>query len=373
MVWSSFRRPDTSRPVAHGATAPLLYDASVRRLARLTAVTLALGACSTTAQEPSAGNGEVAATIGDRHVTIEELDARWQSINPAEHAQAMRTLYEGRRSALDGIIADALLEAESATRGVTPDELLAQETATRAQPVSDAEVVAFFNENPSQMQGRSLELMRPAIRSFLEDQRELDARDDFLSELRAGGPSVEVLLDPQRHEIALTDADPAIGNPDALVTLVEFSDFQCPYCEAVTHTLRQLRENYTESIRIVWKDFPLTQIHPDAFRAAEAGHCADEQGRFWEIHDVLFANQDALDDASLKAHAAGLGLDTAVFDTCLDESRYGTRVRAGMDIGTGLGVDSTPMIFVNGRQLSGAQPYDVFAAMIDDELERAGR
>ena len=345
----------------------------MRRLASLTLVTLALSACSTGAQESSDGDGQVAATVGDRNVTVEELDARWRSVNPAEHSEAVRALYDGRRTALDGIIADALLDAEAAARGVSADELLAEETAARMQPVSDAEVAAFFNDNPDQMQGRTLEVMRGVIRSFLEGQREVDARQAFVAELRAAGPAVAVLLDPPRHEIALTDADPAVGDPDAPVTLVEFSDFQCPFCASAAVTLRQLRENYAGSLRMVWKDFPLTQIHPNAFRAAEAGHCASEQGRFWEIHDVLFANQDALDDASLKAHAAELGLDTALFDACLDDSRYGARVRAGMDVGTGLGVNATPTIFINGRELSGAHPYDVFAAIIDDELARAGR
>ena len=352
---------------------PLRYDAFMRLLARLTLVTLTLGACSAMAQEPPGGDGQVAATIRGRTITIEELDARWRSVNPAAQAEAVRALYDGRRAALDSIIADALLEAEADARGVTPDELITEETAARAQPVSDAEVVAFFNNNGNQIQGRPLELMRDAIRSFLENQREVDARQAFVAELRSAGPAVAVLLDPPRQRIALTDADPAIGNPDAPATLVEFSDFQCPYCAAAAHTLHQLRENYGDAIRMVWKDYPLTDIHPNAFRAAEASHCAHEQGRFWEIHDVLFANQDALDDPSLKAHAAGLGLDTVEFDACLDDSRYSARVRAGMDFGNGLGVNATPTIFINGRELSGAQPYEVFAAIIDDELARAGR
>ena len=343
------------------------------RLARLTLVMLMFGTGSATAQEPSAGAEPVAATIGDRTITVAELDARWRSVNPAEHAQAVRALYDGRRSALDGLIAEALLEAEAAERGVTTDELLAQDSAARVQPVSDTEVVAFFNNNGNQMQGRPLELMRDAIRSFLEGQREVDARQTFVAELRAAGPAVAVLLDPLRQEIPVTDADPAIGSPDAPVTLVEFSDFQCPYCAAAADTLRQIREHYGDALRVVWKDFPLTDIHPNAFQAAEAGHCASEQGRFWEIHDVLFANQTALDDASLKAHAAGLGLDTAEFDACLDDSRHSARVRGGMDLGTGVGVSATPTTFINGRELNGAHPYDVFAAIIDDELARAGR
>lgn len=341
----------------------------------LAVLALALGACTATAQElaPAPADGQPAATFGDREITVEEIDARWRSVNPAEHFQAVQTLYDGRRTALDGIIADALVEAAAAARGVTPDELLAEETAARVRPVTDAEAVAFFNANRNQMQGRPLEVMQSAIRNFLQDQQAADARQAFVAELRATGPAVAVFLNPPRQEIALTEADPAIGNPDAAVTLVEFSDFECPFCAAAAPTLKQLRENYGDQIRLVWKDFPLTQIHPNAYRAAEAGHCAREQGGFWEFHDVLFANQQALDDASLKVHAAGIGLDTAAFDACLDSSRYGDRVRTGMDMGTMLGVSATPTVFINGRAVSGAQPYEVFTAIIDEELARVGQ
>jgi protein-disulfide isomerase len=124
-------------------------------------------------------------------------------------------------------------------------------------------------------------------------------------------------------------------------------------------------------VRIVWKDFPLTSIHPQAFKAAEAGQCAREQGKFWDLHDRLFANQQALQPDALKKHAADSGLDAAKFNACLDTAKYGDRVQEQMGIGTRLGVSSTPAVFVNGRLVNGAQPYDVFTTIIDEELERA--
>jgi protein-disulfide isomerase len=352
------------------------------RFSLLALLTLALGACAATAQEPApgdtpspktSGGGQPAATFGNRAISLEEIDARWRSVNPADHFQAAQALYDGRRAALDGIIADALLEATAAARGVTPTELLAEEIAARVRSVSDAEVAAFFNSNRNLMQGRPLEVMQSGIRNFLQDQQAADARQTFVDELRASGPLVAVLLDAPRQEIALSEFDPAIGSLDAPVTLVEFSDFECPFCAEAAPTLKRLLDAYGDRIRMVWKDFPLTQIHPNAYRAAEAAHCASAQDGFWAFHDVLFANQQSLDDASLKAHAAGLGLDTVAFDVCLDASYYGDRVRAGMDMGTRLGVNSTPTVFINGRALSGAQPYDVFAAVIDEELARASQ
>jgi protein-disulfide isomerase len=154
------------------------------------------------------------------------------------------------------------------------------------------------------------------------------------------------------------------------VTLIEFSDFQCPFCRSVAPTLKQIRDRYGDKVRIVWKDFPLTQIHPQAFKAGEAAHCAGDQGKFWEYHDQLFGHQSALNPSDLKRSAAALSLNTATVDQCLDSSKHAERVRDGVSLGTGLGVNSTPTVYVNGRVLSGAQPLEAFVALIDEELAR---
>lgn len=120
----------------------------------------------------------------------------------------------------------------------------------------------------------------------------------------------------------------------------------------------------------MWKDFPLTSIHPEAFKASEAAHCAGDQGKYWEYHDRLFIDQRALQPPALKQHAAALGLDAAAFETCLDSGKYTQRVQAGLDTGTRLGIESTPTIFINGRQVSGAQPFEVFQSIVEDELQR---
>ena len=123
----------------------------------------------------------------------------------------------------------------------------------------------------------------------------------------------------------------------------------------------------------MWKDFPLTSIHPQAFKASEAAHCAAEQGKYWEYHDTLFANQRALQVDALKKHAADAGMDAGAFSTCLDSGKYTDRVRAGLEAGTQLGVESTPTVFINGRVVTGAQPIEAFTAVIDEELARAGK
>jgi protein-disulfide isomerase len=138
-------------------------------------------------------------------------------------------------------------------------------------------------------------------------------------------------------------------------------------------TLKKIRADYGDRVRLVWKDFPLTNIHPEAFKAAEAGNCAREQGRFWEYHDRLFGNQQALGIDALKQYAAETGLNTTQFNQCLDTAKYSSRVQDHVAVGSQLGVSSTPTVYVNGRAVSGAQPYETFAAVIDEELERASR
>jgi protein-disulfide isomerase len=214
-------------------------------------------------------------------------------------------------------------------------------------------------------------VMAPAISRYLEEQRRNEARSALVVELRKGAPALRVMIDAPRHTVSLAPTDPALGASAAPVTIVEFSDFQCPFCQRVAPTLKRVRETYGDKVRIVWKDFPLTQIHPQAFKAGEAGHCAAEQGKFWEYHDRLFANQQALQLDDLKKYAADLGLDAARFNACVDSSKYGDRVREGVSQGSRLGVNSTPTVYVNGRLLSGAQPYETFVAVIDEELSRS--
>jgi protein-disulfide isomerase len=254
---------------------------------------------------------------------------------------------------------------------MSAEDYEAAELKARMKPVGEADVVTFYQSNINQMQGRSLEVMAPAIRRYLQDQSSETARASLIADLRKSGPEVRVLFDAPRHTVEVTADDPSIGSASAPVTLVEFSDFQCPFCQRVAPTLKQVKQTYGDKVRIVWKDFPLTQIHPQAFKAGEAAHCAADQGKFWEYHDRLFANQQQLMPADLKKHATDLGLDSKAFDSCLDSSKYGERVRDGVAEGSRLGVNSTPMIYINGRALSGAQPYEVFASVIDEELSKS--
>jgi len=342
----------------------------MKRALLLTAA-VSLFACKPAPAQQAASSAEAAARVGDRVITAKEIDDRWRTLDPTGHSEAAQKSYDGRRGALDAIVADMLIAEAAKKKGQTPEAYTDAEMKARLKPVNEADVVTFYQANINQMQGRSLEAMAPAIRRYLQDQQGELARASFIADLRKAGPEVRVLFDAPRYTIEVTADDPSIGAQSAPVTIVEFSDFQCPFCQRVEPTLKQVREKYGDKVRLVWKDFPLTQIHPQAFKAGEAAHCAGDQGKYWEYHDRLFANQQALQPADLKKHAADLGMDAAAFGSCLDSSKYGERVRDGVAEGSRLGVNSTPTIFINGRRFSGAQPYEVFVAAIDEELGRA--
>jgi len=168
------------------------------------------------------------------------------------------------------------------------------------------------------------------------------------------------------------EGSPISGAPDALVTLVEFSDYQCPFCSRAHATIQQVQRDYGSRLRVVMKEFPLTTIHPMARGAALAALAAGAQGKYWEMHDKLFANQRALDPASLEGYARELGLDLVRFKADLASPRSAEVIERDVDLGSGVGVSGTPAVFINGRRLAGgAVPLENFKALIDEEMAKA--
>ena len=155
------------------------------------------------------------------------------------------------------------------------------------------------------------------------------------------------------------------------MTIVEFSDFHCPFCQRVLPTLAQLATQYGAKVKLVFRDYPLDQLHPQSRQAHEAARCANEQGKFWAYHDLLFANAPKTSPEQLKASAQEAGLDLPAFDQCLSSGKYQTTVQQDIEAGTHAGVTGTPAFFINGRLLSGAQPLESFARVIEEELARA--
>jgi len=324
------------------------------------------------AQTRSTGDAVPVAQIGDHTFSAEEVEERWRADAPVEQARLLQALYDARRAALDALVADYLLDRAAAAAGVSRAQFEATEMARRARPVNEDEVRALYRANPQDNQGRPFEEAAPLLKEFLEDRNRETALAELVAELRRDA-DLRIMLDAPRRSIEIAPDDPSQGPVDAPVTLVEFADFECPFCRELAPTLGRLRAAYGDRVRIVWKDFPLTSIHPQAFQSALAALCAHEQGRFWDYHDVLFANQPRLRAVSLKQYARALGLEPARFDACFDSGKFASKVGDAFGTAARLGLSSTPSVFVNGRIVTGAKSYDVYASIIDEELRSRAR
>jgi protein-disulfide isomerase len=320
-------------------------------------------------QAPPQSPDAVVAEVGGRKITLREVDERWQETDAAERARVTQLMYQHRRNVLEQMMGELLIEEAAKAANMPVPQYVEQETKKRIQPISDAEVQKFFEANKDRAQGRTLEQLRQPIQEFLAGQRQQQARAQLVDELTRKGSGVRVMLDPPRVSVDVAPTDPVKGPANAPITIVEYSDFQCPYCARVNPTLDRIRETYGDKVKIVFKDFPLPN-HAEAPKAAEAAHCAGEQGKFWELHDRLFANQQALQLAAIKQQATTLGLDMAAFTQCLDSGKHASRVTENMKSGEALGVSSTPTLYVNGRPVIGAQSFEYFKAVIDEELAR---
>jgi protein-disulfide isomerase len=326
-----------------------------------TVLALAALAAGASAQEQAAKSPTVAVVAGQA-IDLAQVDA----LVAPQLVEVRSREYDLRSQALDELVARALIAKEAAARGVAADALDRAEVLEKAV-VSDAEVKAYYDANKARITIPEPEALKQ-IRDGLTRQRQSERRSAFASELRAKY-EVKILLEPYRVHVDLADA-PVRGNPKAPVTVVEFSDFQCPFCERARPTVARVRQFYGDKVRWVFRHFPLS-FHPYAEKAGEAAACAGDQGRFWEMHDQLWAHHDKLDVADLRGYAGAIGLDTAAFDRCLDSGRHAGLVERDRAAGVSYGVSGTPAFFVNGRPLVGAQPFEAFQEVIDDELRRA--
>jgi protein-disulfide isomerase len=352
---------------------------STNQLGRVFALVAVLGAAACanaqTAQAPAPATGDpsqVVATVGGKTFTLADVEARWQKDDPAERARVTQLLYQHRRQSIDQLIGDFLIEEAAKKAGLSKEAYLQEQLTKRRGAITDADIQKVYDENRDRVGASTMADLKPSITEFITRNRDAQNVAALVEELKAAGPAVSVALDPPRTDVAIADHDPFRGPANAPITIIEFSEYQCPFCARVTPTLKQIEEKYAGKVRIVFKDFPLPN-HAQAPKAAEAAHCAGEQGKYWQLHDRLFANQQQLQIPELKTHAGAIGLDQAAFDQCLDSGKHAANVQADVDLGASMGVQSTPTVYINGRVVTGAQPIGVFTSVIDEELAKAGR
>jgi len=280
-------------------------------------------------------------------------------------------IYDLKRQRLEALINEKLLAKESAKRKLTVPALLDAEVTAKVGLVTEQEIEKFYQDNKAQIKGEQAQL-REQIRAFLQNQKLAAKREEFLKSLRSQAKVVVNLKAPpiQRIEVSVQGA-PFKGGEKAAVTIVEFSDFHCPFCRQVISTLVKLESQYGEKIKLVFRDFPIENLHPGATKAHEAARCATEQGKFWPYHDKLFASAPSSSPDVFKGIAKEVGLDAVIFETCLGSGKYQAAIKEDIAEGNRVGVGGTPAFFVNGRLITGAQPLEAFARVIDDELARA--
>ncbi len=323
-------------------------------------IALGLGIALSAFSLPALGQNDstVVAEIGGRKVTADELEQK----QAGKLLQAKYKYYLAERDALDQFIDDQLLEMQAKKEGVTLDELFKRHVAINIPEPTEDQLRFYFEGVQTD---ESFESARPHIIDTIHQLRTKKAKDKYIADLRGQYGVVIELAQPSSHvEVA---NDPRLGPEAAPVQIVEFADYECPYCQEVNSDLARIRGQFGDRVSIVFKDFPLP-MHPLAPRAAEAAHCAGEQGKFWEFHDLLFENKK-LQTSELKKDAGTLKLDTAKFEQCLDSGQETAVVKKDADEGKRLGLQGTPSFFINGHFMSGAIG---FMKLRDTVLEELG-
>ncbi|MBF0340997.1 MAG: DsbA family protein [Magnetococcales bacterium] len=313
---------------------------------------LPLGAVCLVLLTPVA-RAEPVAKVGSWVLTLEEVDRGLAA-----------KIHELRESKIREMVLEHILTVKGAAEKI-PAEQVVEKLMGDVPAPTDAEVKAFIKKNKDQLPN-SGEGLEEQIKEHLLDEAKKEAEGKVLSKLLQQYEP-EILLKAPRFTVTGPE-DLSKGDAKAPVTIIEFSDFECPYCRRAQVTLKKVQEVYGDKIRMVFRHYPLP-FHAKAPKASEAAQCAADQGKFWPMHDLLFDDKTNLDPPELKKAAKTVGLDQAAFDKCLESGKHGARITADLTDGKKLGVTGTPTFFINGVRVVGAQPFEKFKSVIDEELK----
>lgn len=339
-------------------------DSSSARFAPTRFVALLFG-CFVLCTTEVLAKGDVLAEIDGEAITAGEIE---KTIG-APLSRLEDQIYVLKRRALDALIAHKLVVKEAGRRGMSSQALLEAETRN-VDAGTEQEIDAAYRQQKGQVNADEI-TAKEQIRLQLYAQKIAARERAFIDQLRAQFVVVVNLKPPAVFRVAPSiEGAPFKGPATAPVTIVEFQDFHCPFCRRVQPTLIQLATRYGDRVKLVYRDFPIDSLHPQARNAHEAARCANAQGRFWAYHDALYSKppKAGLDD--LKAIAKEVGVEMENFERCLNARTYRSAVQSDIDEGTRLGVIGTPAFFINGRVISGAQPFESFTRIVDEELAR---
>lgn len=308
----------------------------------------------------------VVATVGGQAVVAGSLDER---MKPLSYKIRLST-YQFTRDNLDRTLNDLLLLAEAKRRNLPPEDVIRLEVTEKVHTPTDAEVEKFYNDNKKNIPAE-FAAVKNQIANYLREKSGQDLERALSARLRKAANLRILLTEPQAPvQVINTAGEPTRGDASAPVTVIEFTDFECPACAAMHPVLEEVLPTYGNKVRFVVRNYPLTK-HSHARKAAEAADAANAQGKFFEYTALLFKNQNALDVPSLKKYASQVGLDRVRFDAELDKGVHATDVKHDLEDGEVAGIDSTPTIFINGVKLEDLTPEGLRAA-IDKALAKAG-
>jgi protein-disulfide isomerase len=320
-----------------------------------------LAVFSVMAQEPR----EIVAKVDGENISAQDLrEAAGLSL-----ARLEDETYRIKQQKLQSLIEDKLLAHEAGRRHVSLESLIETEITSKVGAVTPREIDALYEMYEKRWQKPESEV-EGQLRSLLLEQKVRARRHEFAQSLQANA-KVSVYLDQPTPVRAVVGVNgPSRGPASAAVTIVEFEDFQCPFCKRAQDTMEQVLARYQDRVRMVHRDLPLRTLHPAAWKAHEAGRCAEEQGKFWEYRALLYQNAAAISLDQLNNYASQADLNVSDFTKCLNSGKFNSVVQKDEDEANRLGIQSTPFFFINGRLLSGAQPESAFVRIIEDELSK---
>lgn len=317
---------------------------------------------------PNLAPGTVLASVNGQPVRVDAINERMKSY---VYKLEMR-IYNLRKQILDRRINDLLIVAEANRRKVGPEEIVRTEISEKITPPTEAEIAKFYAENKERING-DLAGTRTSISTYLQTQQQEKLEKELADRLRAGAKLQLLLKEPAPPALIIAIGNGAVrGDPNAAVTVIEFTDFQCSACGAMYPVMEDVLKSYGNRVRFVIRNFPLTRAHENAMRAAQAAEAAKAQGKFWEYIDLLFKNQTALDAESLKKYATQVGLDRKRFDAEFGAGKYDADIRRDIEEGEVYGIEATPTIYINGVALTEFSA-DGLRAAIDKAFARAGK